>query len=53
MRRSLAATMAGIAFTFGVFVGLLIQLPVITIPMNDPLDDGLILQVDGLQLDCF
>lgn len=50
MRRSLAATMAGIAFTFGVFVGLLIQLPVITLPMNDPLDDGLIVQVDGLQL---
>lgn len=48
MRRSLAITMTGIAFTFGVFVGLLIQLPVITLPTNDP-RDGVSLHLDELQ----
>lgn len=49
MRKSLAAIMTGLAFTFGVFVGLLIQLPVITLPMNDRLENGLVLQTDEFQ----
>lgn len=45
MRRAVIWTMTWLAFTVGVFVGLLIQLPVISLPTNDP-REGIILNLE-------